>query len=145
MPKHSDLRLRYDEQGNRISGLTDKDELERQRKEELKERTLIRLDDERAKRQENAIQDLKKSVESSSEKTKEALKSSLKPLVEPGKNVLKALASLTPVGMLAVKTYDIVKNIYPSGKAKSKTTSAISDNSNVVAFPKNVNTYQDYP
>ena len=143
MPKHSDLRLRYDEQGNRISGLTDKDELERQRKEELKERTLIRLDDERAKRQENAIQDLKKSVESSSEKTKEALKSSLKPLVEPGKNVLKALASLTPVGMLAVKTYDIVKNIYPSGKAKSKTTSAISDNSNVVAFPKNVNKTMD--
>lgn len=143
MPKHSDLRLRYDEQGNRISGLTDKDELERQRKEELKERTLIRLDDERAKRQENAIQDLKKSVESSSEKTKEALKLGLKPLVEPGKNVLKALASLTPVGMLAVKTYDIVKSIYPAGKSKAKVTSAIADTSNVVAFPKNVNKTMD--
>lgn len=143
MPKHSDLRLRYDEQGNRISGLTDKDELEKQRKEELKERTLIRLDDERAKRQENAIQDLKKSVEASSEKTKEALKLGLKPLVEPGKNVLKALASLTPVGMLAVKTYDIVKSIYPAGKSKAKVTSAIADTSNVVAFPKNVNKTMD--
>lgn len=126
MPRHSDLRLRYDEYGNRLEG-TQKDEAEKQRKQDFKERAYIKLEDERAKRQENAIQDLKKTVQEQGEQTNLLLKNGLKPFIDPGKNVARALASLTPIGMLAVKTYDVIK---ASGLANSKKSAS------GVEFPK---------